>query len=545
MFSMMVVDDEIHLVDSMVDTLDWSIYGIGEVFKAYSAMEALETLKINPIDIVITDIRMPEMCGMELIGQLSEQWPHIQIIIVSGHADFQYAQAAVRYGVTEYLLKPVSDDELTDAVMRIVEKLRSEREQFYSKARQQQLINQNLPMMRSNLLYDLLKGKKISHPALEQLSANYGIHFGRGDTVYLLLIRMEGRFVQYDYNDLSLIAFSILNMAEELLGHDFYVWHSRDAHDYLAVLLCPRLPASDSNQHDRAAAARKLVSQKAELLQRAVQFYLQGSISILISGEITFPEDLAASYRHCVSRFRNQIGEAEGMLIPYEDAASINRIQALSQLYEPLMLAQLMELGNWQAAREKLDRVIQELLTEWPDSHEHLLEVYYALAHTFVQFAHNNGYSLARISGKGDNYDHMAVPLRSVRSLQQWAQEMLSQLEAHLQASARDGRSRLILLINQYIEAHLGDNASLQAIADQVGLHPTYLSKLYKLETGQGISEYSHRLRMDKAIFLLKQPQYKIYEITELLGYQNPQYFSKLFKKDFGCTPQEYRDRLL
>jgi two-component system response regulator YesN len=542
MFNMLIVDDERHLVDSMADTIAWGEFGIENIFKAYSAAEALEFIGTYPINIVVTDIRMPGMDGVELIGRLSAQWSHIQIIILSGYADFHYAQTAVKHNVAEYLLKPVNDADITDAVAKVVAKLSVQRESYRSEQKQQQLLNQNLPLMCSNLLYDLLNGKRIHASLLEDLKETYGIPFGKGDEVSLLLIRKEGKFVQFDYNDQLLMDFSVINMFQELFGDTFYVWHSREAHDFLVVLLKQREGAIGFPEKEEEV--RRMASQKAELLQRAVQFYLQGSVSILISRLFVFPENLQKEYQRCVSKFRNHIGEDEGILISHAVMDTDHKeIRSLGRLYEPLTIAQLMDLGKWQQAKEKLEEVIQELQTDWPVSHEHLLEVYYWLTHAFLQFLHANGFYLEQLHDDSSDRIDETISIRSFRHLKQWAERKLEKLERLAEANRLDGRSQLVKQVNQYMETHMSTDISLQVIADYVRFNPAYLSKIYKLETGEGISEFAHRLRMDKALHLLKQHQLKIYEITEILGYQNPQYFSKLFKKEYGCTPQEYRDK--
>lgn len=544
MFHMIFIDDEQHLVDSLADTIHWAAYGIQNVYKAYSAAEALEMINIEPVHIVVTDIRMSGMNGIELIHHLSGHFPHIQIIILSGYADFQYAQAALQHQVAEYLLKPVSDAEITEAVLKVSAKLRADREAYLHRQRQQQLFNHHLPLLRSNVMLDLLNGKRFPAAVLQDIASTYGIRFASGDTVYLVLIRMEGKFTEYDYNDQSLMAFSIFNMLQEMFDDAFHIWNCRNAHDYLVVLLKAKEEAMDASGPGDDII-RPLITAKAETLQRAVQFYLLGNVSVVISSGFVFPDRLRQVYLECVAKIRNQIGEVEGILICGEELEGEQKeVRALQRLYEPLTIAQLIDLGRWHQARQTLGDIIDELQTQWADSREHLMEVYYSLAHMFLHYVHGNNCLLTQLSDGTEEGIDDGRPIRSVRHLQQWAEHMLEKLELMAKSDSRHGKSKLVKQVNHYIETHLGDNISLQMIADHVGFNPSYLSRIYKLERGEGISEYSHRFRMDKARQLLKQTEYKIYEITEMLGYQNPQYFSKLFKKDFGCTPQEYRDKL-
>lgn len=543
MFSLLIVDDEMDQADSLADTIDWSRIGVGTVRKAYSAFEALELLEVCAIDIVVTDIRMPEMSGLELIEHLTRQWSNIQVIILSGYSDFKYAQTAVKYNVSEYLLKPVSDDELIEAVTRTCGKLEALKSSYHSSQIQRQFIHRKLPVIKSALLHDLLCGKKLRAMELEEMESTYGIRFADGDRICLLLIRLEGKFKHYKDSDQALISYSIFNMAEELLSSEFDIWHTRETFGYLVVLLKPKLSSAWALDHKSSVRAR--ITRYAEKLRRSVQFYLQGHISVWISGSFLFQDELLEAYRSNKLAFSNVIGELEDIVLAEELGGDKRVESSLQKLYESATLSQLMELGKWTEAKIKLNDTVEELLGKWAHSREHLLEVFYAFSHAVIQFAHSNGLKLSEID---DDHEYLAgkgMPFHTARHFQEWAVPLLDKLADLTEQASQAGRTSLVETINQYIEVHYGEDSTLQALADHVGLHPSYLSKLYKLETGLGISEYRHRLRMEKSLALLKQGRHKIHEISELLGFQNPQYFSKRFKEQFGCTPNEYRDGIV
>src|SRR5690606_25185042 len=128
MYQLLLVDDEHSIVDSLSLTISWGKVGVTNIFKAYSAYEALDILKKNSIDIVITDIRMPGMSGIELIEEINKNWKHIKCVLLSGFDDFSYAQQAIKFGASDYLLKPVKDEELMNTVKQQVKSLDVESE---------------------------------------------------------------------------------------------------------------------------------------------------------------------------------------------------------------------------------------------------------------------------------------------------------------------------------------------------------------------------------------------------------------------------------
>jgi two-component system response regulator YesN len=147
----------------------------------------------------------------------------------------------------------------------------------------------------------------------------------------------------------------------------------------------------------------------------------------------------------------------------------------------------------------------------------------------------------------GEDYNKMmeGIPFRTVNQLRDWSLRTLNTLKADMDQETKDSRAALINEIRLFIDQHISNDVSLQSIADHVYLHPVYVSKIYKLETGDNLSSYIHRIRMDRAEHLLKNSQERIYEIAARLGYQRPHSFNHAFKKHIGMTPQEYRDQFV
>lgn len=133
--------------------------------------------------------------------------------------------------------------------------------------------------------------------------------------------------------------------------------------------------------------------------------------------------------------------------------------------------------------------------------------------------------------------------IHSLDKLRNWAMRMLEKLKTELSAGDQHTKSYIIKQVREIVSSDLGPETSVKTIADRVYLHPVYLSKIYKAETGESLGDYIIRMRMERALYLLKHTNKKIYEVTSELGYQNPQYFSKMFKKYYGLTPNEFRDQ--
>ncbi|GFZ85235.1 hypothetical protein GCM10008018_34050 [Paenibacillus marchantiophytorum] len=535
MIQLLIVDDEAHVVDRLHATIDWASLGIEQIFKAYSGQEALELLEQFSIDIVLTDIQMPGITGLQLIAEINRRWPKTKCILLSGYSDFNYAKEAILQGTEDYLLKPVTEKDLLGTVKRVMDKLQKEWQEVFSTRRLAYTFKENLPLLRGNLLNDLLQGRNLTETSLQEKMQMLELPDFHGQACVCMMIRLESDFLDYDMRRLSLMEYAISNMVEELFAEKFDTWSTKDAHDYLVFIMKRKIAISEKEEP-------AWLERTAAVLQSAVNNYLKGKISILLSSWGEFPSDLTTLYHASLSAFRKRIGSEHELLMRLGDEAVQTELSALQRLYEPPTLNHLLEAARWEDTADKLTQIFDEMGTKFSESQEHLLEVYFSIASAFAYIAHKNGRQLHQLIG-GD-YEKMTegIPFRTVNQLRDWSLRSLQRMREDMDQERQDSRTTLINDIRSFIEQHLASDVSLQSIADHVYLHPVYVSKIYKVETGDNLSDYVSRVRMDKAAYLLKNGQEKIYEIATQLGYQRPHSFNHAFKKHYGMTPQEYRD---
>jgi two-component system response regulator YesN len=538
MVQLLVVDDEVHVVERISTKMNWKGIGIEQVYKACSGSEALALLEQYSIDIVLTDIQMPGISGLELIADIRRRWPKTKCILLSGHSDFHYAKEAILHQTEDYLLKPVTEQDLLDTVKRVMDKLKREWEEVVSRQRLTYTLKENLPLLRGNLLHDLLQGLKMSEDSLRDKMKMLELPDLHDESFAIMMIRLEEYFLEYDMRNLALMEYAIGNMVEELFGDRFHIWYTKDNHDYLVFVLTGKPDVEgkeDTIWFERTAT----------LLQTSVHNYLKGTISILISNRGQFPFDLRSLYSRSVAAFRQHIGREQELFMRLDEHRKQPEIQSMPSLYEPPTLIHLLEAARWEHIEEKLLQTFAEMEESYSESQESLLEVYFTIASAYAFIAHKNGRQLSDIIGEDYNKMMEGIPFRTVNQLRDWSLRTLNTLKADMDRETKDSRAALINEIRLFIDQHISNDVSLQSIADHVYLHPVYVSKIYKLETGDNLSNYIQRIRMDKAEHLLKNSQEKIYEIAARLGYQRPHSFNHAFKKHIGMTPQEYRDQFV
>ncbi|MBW4082278.1 response regulator [Paenibacillus sp. S150] len=545
MHQLLIVDDQTAIADDLAYMLDWQEIGIGTVHKAYSGKEALDLLYEHSIDVVVTDIRMPGMSGLELIAEIRSRWKHIKCILLTGYADFEYTQQALRLHSSNYLLKPVEDEELMEAVRRALGELEQEWQDIASLQKAACTLREQLPKLREYLLLDLLSGKQSTAPGpLGSKLAMYEIGMAYGAACRLLLVRIDDTKDIHNPAGGALIEYALANMTSELFGERMRLWHCMDANGFIVCVLSPGQPSGDgAGGAETEEELNGWIETQAFQLQQAAKSYLQAGISVLTSKGGLFPGELSFMYQSSLAGFRHFIGNDTELFVSLAQAPERGETQALGELYRTPTLGTLLEMGQWEAAEDKVGAIFRELEEDWPDSQEHILETYFSIASSIASLIHRTKKWLA--DTLGDDFFTVAGgrPLQTVSQLRSWTERVIAAYRHAVSNMDRDSRSSIIRRVQEFITQNLSA-ASLQTISSSVYLNPSYLSKIYKLETGEGISEYILRIRMEQAKILLSQAPDKIYEISVMLGYQKSSYFIQLFKKHYGMTPQEYRNML-
>ncbi|MFD0674246.1 response regulator [Cohnella sp. GCM10027633] len=543
MYSLLIVDDHKHQVESLATTMPWDQFGITTIHKAYNGHSAMEIMRDHPIDILITDIRMPGMSGLELIQYVNDHRLGINCILLTGYAEFEYAKKAIELNAIDYFIKPVRDEVILATVGRIVEKRNNERQQERHLEYTTSVVHRNLPLLKENLLLDLLQERGLSKSELADKLGMYRIPFADGDIVRIAAIKLDPSFYDsYSAEDMKLFEFAVLNMAEELLSAHFHTWTCKTQQGNLAMLL---LPASEDGTRvaEWTSAQEKLLVALAHKLAENVDQYLRGNISVYLSNPAIFPTGIYAAYSSIVASWMKS--NPQGAVVTTPEASAPRPIKPLKSLYQSPMIIQLMDNGNEDKLHERLADIFGELEDAHADSQAHLREAYLHLLSCFTYLAHKKGIVLEDIVGTSTGRAENKA-IHSAKLLRTWSHIILDALfnkDRFEPLQADENHRQLVGKIHAYIDLNLGKDVTLQSIGDSVYLNGIYVSQIYKEITGENLSEYILRTRMERAKTLLVESSSKIYEITEKVGYQSPQHFIRTFKKYYGVTPEYYRKR--
>lgn len=557
MYNLLIVDDEPRIANGLYEQfLDWKQEELG-VFRAYSAVEALRILSTTKMDIVLTDIHMPGMSGIDLQKNITELWPRCKVIFLTGYSDFEYVQSAMRDGGLDYILKVEGDEPIMAAVSKAITLLKDElvSEQMLHRAEQQ--LQAARPMIQREYLTNLLQGelsnKSIDQDRFDELQ----IPLSAEDGVLLAIGRVDRWPEHVRPTDRSLMMYAIQNVASEYLSTlkalSFSIKPS-----HLVWLIQPALKSSQGSvalteeEWDKAQAF--LRGTMADI-QETCKTMLRLPISLAISGTPCAWASTAAQVLRLEQLFQQGLGHGQEMLLsdsnPQQQEPSSSMLHGLSKQDIALRLRAVKQLeacllsGQKEEFYEQYKEIVEtaRLLQASPVHYPFVVEIQYAMTSMFLSYVNQRGF-LDAVSTVMDT-----GPLLRGGSFGTWSEaeayySSLSEILFTQRTDEQMDRTQKILTsVNQFIELHLAEDLSLERLADHVYLHPTYLSRLYKQIAGVRLSDYIKDIRLSQAKKLLANPRLKIHEVALQVGFESAHYFTKVFKKEMYLTPQEYRDR--
>ncbi|WP_010268176.1 response regulator transcription factor [Paenibacillus senegalensis] len=537
----LIVDDEQHVREAIRLLVDWEELAIEKILEAHDAQSAMAIMEKEQPEIVFTDMMMPGQSGVELMEWIQETYGQTKVIVVSGHDDFEFVRGAVKYGGLDYILKPIDPDDLQAAVSKAVSQRRKEdQEKALNKQHTIEMaieMNQIKPVYRDKLFSHLLDEPDYYFSLEDQLCLEYGLPQETGiscRSAILSLDTMEKGVRSKFSSHLELLFFSLINICNEYLrkeqsGVAFRYWNNRYE---IVLLLWKRLDAAPSLLHT---------------LNEAFCKALGGQFEFGLGTAKAFPHGLPSSYReaaealkrrdllkrhtwiHCYS---NAAEDEEGASLHFTDYEETIRFALLSGREEQIEQA----VGEWFRAVGSLPSIRLKQVEQW-------MQEYNILRKTWLE-----PLSCPDPAESGGGKTFTALPLneQGKLSLDRWKKELTGQLLTLSKqlAEERQRKQNVIYEIEQYIRRHFDEDVSLQEIANRFYLSREYISRRFKQEFKVNYSDFVTDIRISKAKELLRSPDLKISEVAGMVGFPDDKYFSKVFKKVVGLSPNDYRKRM-
>ncbi|GGE01496.1 response regulator transcription factor [Paenibacillus nasutitermitis] len=529
LYNLLVVDDEEIAIRGIVEGIDWSMLPIQNIYKAYDAEEARQIFARHPVHILISDIDMPNENGIELLAWVNEHSPDTATLFLTGHADFLYAQQAIQLSSFNYLLKPIDHDLLRDSVGKAIESIRAQAQKdslrkTYEVYNEQW--NRQLPLLIERLWQEVLNMRIPAAAAkLEPLFALYSMPLDMDKSILPVLISIEEWKQEWNARDEEIMTYALKNAAADILLKDR-----------------PGNMISDQNGLIFALLYDPVEDEMAELPLRCEEYirkcseYLYGVVSCYI-GEPVKAGELRACSQLLAEMERCNVGQTGAVL----------RLDAFKKPKSQTLMAPnfhdwaiLIEQGKKDELKQKVVELFERLKHEQVDQN-YMAGFYYGLVAAVFQLLQKRLATPTEVylhdEWKNGEPEHVTLAGMKVWTL------LFVDTAADYLVSQGGEVSLTIAKVRQFIGDNLHKDMNREMIADHVYLNPAYLSRLFRKETGQSLTDFIVDLRLTKAKKELEKTNIKISDISLSVGYTNFSHFSKLFKKATGLSPQEYRKK--
>lgn len=526
MLKLIIADDEKWVRTTIKSIIPFEKLNLTLSCEAANGIEALELCRQYVPDIMLTDIMMPGLNGLELIREMKKLLPKLRIVVISGYNDFEYAKTAMKYGITDYLLKPVDEEELTQVLERISTELREQRKLEMEKDAEKERYLTALPVVCESFLNQVISRNSMTSEKMRSELHNFGIDFQR-----------------------SCFTVCVTSSDEDLSSED-----SRKTMDYFKTQVKRSMKryaraVTFSSEQDKTLLVSIINSENAKegiqkafnLCNRLMQKKYGITISCGVSGSTHQLCMLQELYLNAAEALETRFWAGPGTLAFYSPACLT---EDMKLTFSEDMLNKItlnLKLSNIQTAISYVDsissslensRIKPALVREffWQ-----FLQSVVILLNIQLPFIRHE----AVITGI-QPYERLRRTI-FFQSLIECVKELLQHCFDFYHDKNPQGNDNLIENAKKIIEINFAGDISLEQVAKHVHLSPAYLSELFKKETGMSFIDYKTIVRIESAKKLLLTPSMNISEVSVKVGYTDPKYFSKLFKKITGKTIYEYR----
>ncbi|WP_059049249.1 response regulator transcription factor [Paenibacillus senegalimassiliensis] len=501
MYKVFLVDDEPFILEGLYDIIDWAKLGMEIVGQAENGLAALEALKDLPVDLLITDISMPRLSGLDLIRQARAIHPDLKVIVLSGYDDFAYLKEGMSLGIENYLLKPINLEEFNATLHTVTQKLDE------SKA----LVDEHsIRILRDNVMTRWMR-QQIGSAEFHERAELLGITLDK-PKVLVALLRIE---------DSPKAAYEAI--AELFAGQPRIVVF-QDMDGDLAVVF---------NIDDTVEGARDAEEGLAQMKQ-TLESYRPVRIA---AGSIEAADSQASvSYAHAKKALEYFLIFKDRDLIRFEDLGLTGEALGPSLTMDWDKYPKLLLARNKEAMDEAIDEDFHQLATMKGVTPEHLqLVVMEWLIRFKMQLKE------IRHTEEPDAFNESLARIRTADSLEVLIELMQEIAGQTITALTRDLKSPVIQQVLNTIHTSYNEDLSLKTLGALYHIHPVYLGQLFHKEVGELFTEYINHYRIEKAKEQLRTTHLKVHEIARNVGYWEPGYFYKQFRKYVGVSPTEFK----
>ncbi len=542
MYKLLVVDDEEEVRHGLIQKMEWCKFDFEIIGEAQNGREAIDIIEEIVPDIIITDISMPIMNGLELSEYIKFNYPTVKTIILTGYDDFNYAQQAIRYGVEDYILKPVLPKDIEALLINLRDKLQLEKEHKENIIKLKEHFNESLPIIRDKYISLIVEGNinenelscKVSYFNLNLNGSCYVIAAAGIDN-------SNSKEKIFADSDTDLMRFAAINIAKEIV--DKYSIGEALFHNSELLIIFSFKDTFENVTCNTDTIFRKVYSVLEEIRQN-VEKFLKLTVTFGVGSVVNSLTRIKDSYKAALSALEYKLVIGESKIIFIEDLEPKRKDVIAFDEHTERRLVSAVKFGTEKELKEVVNDIFNNLMgtkAVFQEYQLYLVEIVASMSRICRDFDIDVSYIL----GIRTNLYNEMLEFRSLNEIKTWMEGVCTKLMKFIQNSRKNTTQILLKKAQDYVGGNFSDEAlSIQKVADYLHISQSYLSMIFKKETGETFLKYLVSVRLNAAIELL-QGSCKTTEIAERVGYPDISYFSYFFKKNYGMSPREYRNKFV
>ena len=530
-----LVEDEMVIRRGIKNSIDWEKEGYIFCGEASDGELAYPMIIKEKPDILITDIRMPFMDGLELCKLVKKELPNIKILILSGYDEFDYAKEAIRLGVTEYLLKPISSGKLLEALNGVSESIRREKEDKDLVRKYMEEMRENTEHEKQKFFEQMIAGNLSMADALET-GKKYEMSLSAGMYNLLLFRFTLGEENRKSGELLGEAEYAIEKLTERLE----YVFEFQRGVEGWAFLLMA------DNEEQMSERVKELSKDLEEIMKNYSTIAYFGGIGQPVARLRELEESFGEAERALAARFTMELNR----IISVDDIRMAQNVDTLDDIEitsfgEIEKTRTMLEKFLNNGVEDEIDEFVDVYINELPEENlKSVLMRQYIIMDAYIvmmSFCEKIEGIEGEMQAQSEELKNSMKTIQTVEEIKNYIRMLLKKIIGVRDTISGRRYSDIIEIAKDQIrKTYMSDEISLNTIAAEVGMSPSYFSSIFSKEMGKTFVEYLTEIRMDRAKELLMCSSMKTSEIGYEVGYKDPHYFSYIFKKTQNCTPKEF-----
>lgn len=525
MLKVIIADDEDRICQLIRALIDWDTLGLELSGTAHNGLEALELVKLHKPDILITDIRMPGMSGLELIESVKGFSSELEIIIISGYAHFEYAKNAMKFGVGDYLLKPINKAELNSTLDKIKNKILARQASEEKTIRLIKKNEQDARRLQQSLIEHLTE-QKVDRLSYDILHNEYGLSIKSG-FFQVFWIKVDDYLEEFKDSGLKILMDKVENLLESSIRPRCYELLIGQTQSSCVGIM--------NYEPKKQEELRRVLKDCMNQLVSHGEIFGSVCFSIALPGPVKSPEEIPGSVKESFDLIQERLVRGTGRVLERMSEGTYLNEQNFPEKYLR-GVKHAIEVMSTEEADQVVNR-IYEKIRDMRDVHgSEIFELVSVCANLFL--------SQVEIPDRSEVEQEFKEQISQCSS----ADKIFDKLKAlqhtyisFMQEKHESDAKRPIRQAKQYIQKHFAEQITLEEVSNVVGLSPAYFSVQFKKAEGEGFAKYLINVRIEQAKVLLRETNISVSEICRKVGYNDLKHFTHTFEKAAGVKPAVYR----